>query len=207
MQNAAAKNTKLARLPNVISLARLLSVPVLVWLALQGWADWFAALLIVSLASDLVDGWMARRLNAVSRLGAVLDSMADMALTLTILLGIWILHPVVYEQDGWIIYSLVTAWFGAHCTSFWRYGRLASFHTWLIRIGIAVFNLFAVILLVFNYYPWLLYVSASLSLLGVFEHFILLALLPQWTPNIPGGVLAVWRQRAVLKSKQSLEQR
>lgn|GEM_PF-278388 len=207
MKTVETKSSRLGWLPNAISLARLLSVPVLVWLAVQGWANLFAALLIVALASDLLDGWVARRFNAVSRLGAVLDSLADMALTLVILLGIWLLHPVVYEQDGWIIRSLVAAWFLAHCASLWRYGRLASFHTWLVRIGIALFNLFAVILLVFNYYPWLLYVSASLSLLGVIEHFILLALLPQWTPNIPGGVFAVWRNRANHRSTHGPSQR
>ncbi len=195
MHTAEANNSKHSWWPNAISLARLLSVPALLWLAWQGRAELFAALLIVSLASDLLDGWIARRLNAVSRLGALLDSVADISLTLTILLGIWILHPLVYQHDGWIIYSLVSAWFLAHCASVWRYGRLASFHTWLIRIGIALFNLFAVILFLFHYFPGLLYVSASLSFLGVIEHFMLLALLPEWTPNIPGGIFSVLKQR------------
>jgi CDP-diacylglycerol--glycerol-3-phosphate 3-phosphatidyltransferase len=195
MGTAEANNSKFARLPNAISLARLLCVPVLVWLAFKGFAVGFATLLILALSSDVLDGWIARRLDAVSRLGAVLDSLGDMGLTLAILLGIWFLHPAVYAQDGWVIYSLLGAWLLAHSASLVRYRRLASFHTWVIRIGIALFNLFAVILFVFNYYPWLLYVSASLSLLGVIEHFILLALLPQWTPNIPGGIFTVLKQR------------
>jgi CDP-diacylglycerol--glycerol-3-phosphate 3-phosphatidyltransferase len=195
METAKTNRPRLAWLPNAISLARLASVPLLAWLALQGWAGGFAALLVLSLASDLFDGWIARRLEVVSRLGAVLDSVADIALTLAILLGIWLLHPMVYHQDGWIIYSLLTAWFLAHCASLLRYGRLASFHTWLIRLGIGLFNLFAVILFIFHYYPWLLYLSASLSFLGVIEHFMLLALLPRWTPDLPGGIFTVLKQR------------
>jgi phosphatidylglycerophosphate synthase len=181
-------------LPNSISLARLCSVPLLLWLAASHKTSAFAALLILALCSDVVDGWLARRLHAVSALGAVLDSMGDMALTLAILAGIWWLHPQVYEQDGWIIYGLLLAWLLAHSAALLRYGRLASYHTWLIRIGIAMFNLFAVILFVVDYYPWLLYLAASLSLLGVVEHFLLLMLLPEWTPNIPAGIFRIWRK-------------
>src|SRR5690606_17669071 len=102
---------------------------------------------------------------AVSKSGAVLDSMGDMALTLAILAGIWWLHREVYQQDGWIIYSLLLAWLLAHSASLWRYGRLASYHTWLIRIGIALFNGFAVVLFVSGYHPWLLYLAGGFSLL------------------------------------------
>ena len=189
----------LSWLPNAISMARLLSVPVLLILALAGAQAVFATLLFLALASDLVDGWLARRWSVVSKRGAVLDSIADIALTLCILAGAWILHPQVYQDDGWVIYSLLFAWLLAHCASLLRYGRLASFHTWLIRIGIATFNVFALILFTFGYYPWLLYLSASLSLLGVLEHFALLALLREWSPDIPGGLPEVLRQRSAAR--------
>ena len=182
-----AKNI-VAGLPNLITLARLVSVPALIFLATQQRHIEFTVLLVLALASDLLDGWLARRLAVVSSTGAVLDSSADMALTLAILVGIWQLHPAVYRQDGWVIYSLTGAWLLAHLASLLRYGKLASFHTWLIRIGIASFNLFALILFLFDYYPVLFYLAGSLSLLGVVEHFILLALLPHWSPNLPGGI-------------------
>jgi CDP-diacylglycerol--glycerol-3-phosphate 3-phosphatidyltransferase len=182
-------------LPNAISLARLLCVPVLLILAFGGAPYWFASLLVLALASDLVDGWLARRWSVVSKYGALLDSVADISITLTILASAWILHPDVYQQDGWVIYSLLIAWLLAHSASMLRYGRLASFHTWLIRIGIATFNLFALILFTIGYYPWLLYLSASLSLLGVLEHFALLALLREWSPDIPGGLPEALRRR------------
>jgi CDP-diacylglycerol--glycerol-3-phosphate 3-phosphatidyltransferase len=183
-------------LPNAISIIRLLCVPVLLLLALEGTEALFAALLFLALASDLVDGWLARRWCVVSKHGALLDSIADIALTLCILAGAWILHPGMYEDDGWVIYTLLCAWLLAHSASLLRYGRLASFHTWLIRIGIATFNVFALILFTLDYYPWLLYLSASLSLLGVLEHFALLVLLPEWSPDIPGGLPEVLRRRS-----------
>jgi len=200
MNGSESGQTRLAYLPNSISLCRLLSTPVLVWLAVREHAEVFAAGLVLALASDVIDGWLARRLNLTSPAGALLDSTADIALTLAILLSIWFLHPDVYEADGRVIYTVCLAWLLAHSASLWRYGRLASFHTWLIRLGITVFNGFALVLFLFSYQPWLLYLAAALSILGVIEHFLLLALLRKWTPDVPGGLISVLRNRSKVAS-------
>jgi cardiolipin synthase (CMP-forming) len=68
-------------IPNAISMARLLGVPVFLWLVLgprSTTADWWAVgLLIASSASDWLDGKIARALNQQSRLGQLLDPAAD----------------------------------------------------------------------------------------------------------------------------------
>src|SRR5580693_6323105 len=68
-------------IPNAISLARLLGVPVFLWLVLgvdSKAGDWWAiGLLIAASASDWLDGKIARALNQQSRLGEVLDPAAD----------------------------------------------------------------------------------------------------------------------------------
>ena len=68
-------------IPNAISMARLLGVPVFLWLVLgprSQTADWWAVgLLIGSAASDWLDGKIARALNQQSRLGQLLDPVAD----------------------------------------------------------------------------------------------------------------------------------
>jgi cardiolipin synthase (CMP-forming) len=68
-------------IPNAISMARLLGVPVFLWLVLgprSETADWWAVgLLIASSASDWLDGKIARALDQQSRLGQLLDPAAD----------------------------------------------------------------------------------------------------------------------------------
>ena len=59
--------------PNVISLVRLLMVPVFAVLIAAGHDGWALVVLAVSGASDWLDGVLARRLGQVSRLGQVLD--------------------------------------------------------------------------------------------------------------------------------------
>jgi cardiolipin synthase len=63
--------------PNLISLARLLLMPVCAWLLASGrWVSGFVVTALVA-TTDWVDGWLARRTGTVSRLGQLLDPLAD----------------------------------------------------------------------------------------------------------------------------------
>lgn len=73
-------------LPNLISLARLLAVPLIVWLLLtEAWTGAFLAFVAAGL-SDAVDGFLATRLNMRSYVGAYLDPIADKTLLVSIYL-------------------------------------------------------------------------------------------------------------------------
>ncbi|HPU14270.1 MAG TPA: CDP-alcohol phosphatidyltransferase family protein, partial [Aeromicrobium sp.] len=65
-------------LPNVLSGIRLLLVPVFLWLVLGPKADGLAiAVLVVSGITDYLDGKIARSMGTTTRLGALLDPVAD----------------------------------------------------------------------------------------------------------------------------------
>lgn len=67
-------------LPNILTIARILAIPVIVWLVLAGTAPlgWAAfALYVAAAVTDYVDGVLARRLDAGSSLGTMLDPIAD----------------------------------------------------------------------------------------------------------------------------------
>ncbi|MCZ2838992.1 CDP-alcohol phosphatidyltransferase family protein [Modestobacter sp. VKM Ac-2985] len=65
-------------LPNLLSVVRLLGVPLFLWLLLGPHADgWAIVVLAVSGATDWLDGKLARALGQSSRLGALLDPAAD----------------------------------------------------------------------------------------------------------------------------------
>ncbi|WP_167858551.1 CDP-alcohol phosphatidyltransferase family protein [Methylobacterium nonmethylotrophicum] len=75
-------------LPNLITAARLALVPLVVWAILR--EAWGTAFLLFALAglSDGIDGWLARRYGLASRLGAILDPLADKALMLAVLVSL-----------------------------------------------------------------------------------------------------------------------
>lgn len=70
-------------IPNLLSLFRLLLIPVYVTIYLNATETWHyyaaAAILAISCLTDLVDGQIARRFNMISNLGKLLDPIADKA--------------------------------------------------------------------------------------------------------------------------------
>jgi cardiolipin synthase len=105
-------------LPNLITLGRLLCVPVAIWLVLSddlGAAFW---LFVAAGLSDAIDGFIAKRFDQRSRLGALLDPIADKALLVSmyVALGVgghlpnWLVILVVF-RDVLIVggFLLVTA--------------------------------------------------------------------------------------------------
>ena len=71
-------------LPNAITLARLLSVPVCIWLLLGGRYGTAFWVFVAAGASDALDGFIAKRFAMASPLGAVLDPLADKALLVSV---------------------------------------------------------------------------------------------------------------------------
>jgi cardiolipin synthase len=89
-------------LPNLISFARLCAVPVTVWLVLRVDLRWAFWLFLAAGLSDGLDGWLARR-GAHSRLGAVLDPIADKAL----LTSMYVVLAAVGRLPDWLAIMVV----------------------------------------------------------------------------------------------------
>ena len=90
-------------IPNFISLARLLSVPILVWAIVDSQMVLAFWLFVGAGISDAVDGFLARYLEAKSVLGAYLDPLADKAL----LMGIFITFGIEGYLPSWIVILVV----------------------------------------------------------------------------------------------------
>jgi phosphatidylglycerophosphate synthase len=93
-------------LANAVTSIRLLLLPPLFWLLLQhGAPERWGALAVLALAglTDVVDGRIARALDQVSRLGAMLDLIADRLLTLTVLAALIMSR----ELKGWCALAAV----------------------------------------------------------------------------------------------------
>jgi len=84
----AGASDRVLTLPNLISFVRLAGVPIFLWLMLGPRND-VAALVVLAVggSSDWVDGWVARRLGQVSRLGELLDPAADRLYILAVLVA------------------------------------------------------------------------------------------------------------------------
>ena len=75
-------------LPNILSMLRLVGVPLFLWLILSGHDGWALTVLALSGISDYLDGKIARRFGLISRVGQLLDPLADRLYILSTLLGL-----------------------------------------------------------------------------------------------------------------------
>lgn len=84
-------NDRIVTIPNMLSVVRLLLVPVFLWLVLGPQLDeWALLVLVISGVTDYLDGKLARRFNQTSALGAILDPVADRLFILAVVIGLWL---------------------------------------------------------------------------------------------------------------------
>jgi cardiolipin synthase (CMP-forming) len=81
-------------LPNLISLTRLLLVPLAIWLILAGRYGIAFWILVVAGISDALDGFIAKRFDSRTRLGALLDPVADKAMLVSVYVTLGVAHQV-----------------------------------------------------------------------------------------------------------------
>lgn len=165
---------RIDRIPNAISLTRLASAPVLIGLAANGARSAFIGLLLAAGASDVLDGWLARRFGWQSELGSRLDSVADIALVLAAIFGIRAFHPEVLIENWPSVSVVVGVWASVHAVALIRDGRLSSLHSNLIRIGMLLFGLFVVVLFFHGFVAWLFYAALAVCFLGAIQNLIML---------------------------------
>ena len=109
--------------PNLITMVRLLCLPVFVWLVFGAKEQTAAAILLAVLgATDWVDGYVARRFHQVSNVGKVLDPTADRLLVVT---GVVVI----------IVHHAVPLWFGV--TTLVREGLVGGMVLILASLGAA----------------------------------------------------------------------
>ena len=104
-------------IPNIITLGRILLVPVIVWAIASNQMAIAFAIFIIAGVSDAVDGFLAKRFNMASELGALLDPLADKALLVSIYiaLGTWGAVPrwiviLVVSRDLMIVAAVIVSW-------------------------------------------------------------------------------------------------
>ena len=89
VQETEVQTDRIITVPNILSFMRLLGVPLFLWLILVPEADgWAIVVLIFAGISDYLDGKIARKWNQISRVGQILDPLADRLYILATLIGL-----------------------------------------------------------------------------------------------------------------------
>lgn len=91
-------------IPNLLSLFRLILIPVyvVIYLNAREDSDYYiaAGILAVSCLTDLIDGKIARHFNMISTVGKILDPLADKATQFTLILCLAMKYPILWYLVG-----------------------------------------------------------------------------------------------------------
>jgi len=127
-------SSRIITIPNLLSLFRLAMVPVFLMLVVAGEDVFALAVLVLSSATDFLDGVLARRLNQVTRLGQLLDPAADRLFIFATLIGLavrgivpWWLVAVIVARDLMLaVLGIVLANYGYGPIPVHHLGKLAT---------------------------------------------------------------------------------
>lgn len=137
-------------IPNWLSFARIIMVPIFAVLYLKGEVIWSVVVLALSGISDFLDGKIARRFNQVSDLGKVLDPVADKLtqITIAVLLYLqfskgtglvktfsWIFLVFIIKELVMVVFGGIMIGLGLRPSAAVIYGKVATF----VFYGVMIF--------------------------------------------------------------------
>ncbi len=171
-------------LPNLLSGARIGLMPGVFMAALLGSRLWFIVLVVVSLLTDALDGFFARRWNAYSDLGRKLDSAADYVTLMTGIAGIALLWPAIMHRElPWVLAGMF-AFFAVLVFGFLRFGRALGYHTWATKL-LAFATAASLIPLLGEWAAWPFHVAVVLQFFASIEQVVIALLVPQHRGEMP----------------------
>jgi cardiolipin synthase (CMP-forming) len=142
-------SSRVLTLPNILSLSRILLVPVFLLLLIEGRDAAALVVLVISSATDFLDGFLARRLHQISRLGQLLDPAADRLYIFAALIGLavrelvpwWIMVVVLARDIFMLLLGIILANYGFGPLPVHQLGKVATFCLFyalpMIMLGVA----------------------------------------------------------------------
>ena len=191
--------------PNFLSFYRLLASPFILYFALSQKENLFAVFLIVNLLTDIADGFIARRFNMETELGARLDAFADNFTYALAIVGIY-----VFKLDDFLPHLLSFLIFIAFLIlpillSLIKFGRFSSFHLYMNKIAGYIEGIFFVLLFTVGFIVPLYYLMIVWGILGAIESIIIQLLIPELRSNAKGLYWVLNAMKTKNRTKDLLE--
>ena len=178
------------KIPNLVSSIRILIAPLMIYLALQNLETWFLAMLLFSGFTDVLDGFLARKLNQITTLGSHLDSWGDFTIYSTMAIGAWILWPDIVRQEK-VYFSLILFSFSLPVLiGIIKYRRLTSYHTWSVKLAVFV-TFLAYIALFSDIASWPFKLACLLCVIAGIEEILITLVMPDERADVRSLLVAL----------------
>jgi CDP-diacylglycerol--glycerol-3-phosphate 3-phosphatidyltransferase len=180
--------------PNLVSGFRIACVPALLWLAADGAMDAVLVLFGLALASDAVDGALARRLGQETAFGARLDQWGDFALWAAMPLAAWWLWPEILRREAPYVILAVTCMLLPTALAYLKYRAVPGYHTWSVKLGALAMALAIPLLLLFDI-AWPFRIAALFQLVCAVDELGITLLSAECRHDVPSLLHAVRLRR------------
>ncbi len=157
---------KFLTIPNLISLYRLLSVPVLFYVAYKGQEKLFFYWFLFNAFTDALDGFIARKFNMQSKWGEKLDSLADFFMYLLAMYALLTLKSNELESVKYSFYILIFYYLFIDLFSLFKFKEISSLHLYISKLNGFIQSLFFLLLFTVGFnekFYWFMFALASLS--------------------------------------------
>lgn len=172
--------------PNILSFYRIVAFPAILYFALAHWEKTFVTLLVINLVTDILDGFIARRFNMETELGARLDSIADVGTYILAITGIFVFKAHDFAPYLSSFYWFLFLFLAANVLSLIKFGRFPSLHLYSWKIGGYIQGFFFFVLFVFGFYPAFYYFMITWGILAFSEHILIQLLIDKMRSNQKG---------------------
>lgn len=154
--------------PNIVSLLRIFMSPVLLWLAWHQQAFFYMLALLFTLFTDVLDGFLARTLNQVTKLGARLDSWGDFIIYTTLVVAAWWLWPEIIREEIIAVLAIIISFATPVAVGLIKFRTLTSYHTWTVKVAVFI-TIVAYVITFLDWARWPIYVAAMVAVLAAIE--------------------------------------
>lgn len=173
-------------IPNILSLYRLFVFPIVILMIVLRLELVYAILVVISLNTDVWDGFIARRFNQQTAIGARIDSLADIGMYITALSGIIVFKIHEIGPDAWLYYVFIACYVIVTLSPLIKFGKIQSFHLYSIKSAGYLQGIFFILLFFVDYFPVYFYVMVNLSLLAFVENLSIQLIIPEMRSDIKG---------------------
>jgi cardiolipin synthase len=167
---------QIINLPNLVSFTRILLSPGLFYFAFTQQPYWFIGLLLFAEFTDVLDGFLARTLNQITKMGAHLDSWGDFVIYTTIAICAWILWPDILQREIVYFTIIVMSFTLPAVVGVIKFHAFTSYHTWSVKVAVVV-TVISYILLFTGLLDWPFRVAAFICLYAAIEEIMITLLI------------------------------
>lgn len=167
---------QIVNLPNLVSFIRILMAPVLFYFALAQQPVWFIGVLLFTVFTDVLDGFLARTLNQITEMGSRLDSWGDFVIYSTMAICAWLLWPDIIQREMIYFTIIVLSFTLPVLIGFIKFHTFTSYHTWSVKIAVVI-TVVGYILLFAGILDWPFRVAALFCLYAAIEEIAITLLM------------------------------